>query len=159
MNERNDAVGARVLVACLCASWCGTCRDYAPTFEQQASACDADFAWIDIEEHEEVLDGLEVENFPTLLIARGNDVLFFGPVTPQPGTLARMVQAACDGALQPVPEPVPNLPGRVRQIRDSACARSARRSSTSSTPTDSRTSASPMPSVARASRPEWSRGS
>jgi thiol-disulfide isomerase/thioredoxin len=120
MNPPGDDRRDALLVACLCASWCGTCRDYAPVFEGQAAAGDADYAWVDIEDHEEILDGIDVENFPTLLIARGDDVLFFGPVTPQPGTLARMVQAARDGALRPVPAPVPNLPGRVRQIRDSA---------------------------------------
>lgn len=107
-----------LLVACLCAAWCGTCRDYAPVFEQQASSSgDADFAWVDIEDHEHVLDGIDVVNFPTLLIARGDAVLFFGPVTPQPATLARMVQAALDGGLNAVADSrLDELPRRIRSL-------------------------------------------
>lgn len=58
-----------LLVACLCAEWCGTCRDYRAAFDQLADAHpDACFAWIDIETHADRLDDLDVENFPTILI-------------------------------------------------------------------------------------------
>lgn len=110
-----------LLVACLCAQWCGSCRDWQPVFERAAAefAAAARFAWVDIEDHDEVLgDAIEVEHFPSLLIASGEDVLFFGPLEPQPGTLARVVQAALDGTLAPLaPEPALSaLPARVRRL-------------------------------------------
>ena len=56
-------------------------------------------AWVDIEDHDEVLGTIDVQNFPTLLIARGERVLFFGTVTPHAQTLARLVQGAMEGGV------------------------------------------------------------
>jgi thioredoxin 1 len=100
---------APLRVTCLCADWCGVCRDYRPTFDQVAAEFGAGvaFDWLDIEDEAEVLDDLDVENFPTLLIARAGRTLFFGTVTPQPGTLARLVQRALAGALPATPDSAP----------------------------------------------------
>jgi thiol-disulfide isomerase/thioredoxin len=109
----------RLLVACLCAEWCGTCRQYAAPFAQEAAAFDeADFFWVDIEDDAEAVEGLEVENFPTLLIARGNEVLFIGAVTPHVTTMTRLLQAARDGDLEPLAAGpgVGELPARVRRF-------------------------------------------
>jgi len=106
-----------LLVAGLCAQWCGTCRDYLPVFEQQAQRFTgvARFVWVDIEDHADVLGALDVEDFPTLLIARADEVLFFGTVMPHANTLGRLVQSAADGDLKPVSDPsVAGLPQRVR---------------------------------------------
>ncbi len=85
---------APLLVACLCAQWCGTCRDYQPLFTQlQDKFPHAKFVWIDVEDKADVVDPIEVENFPTLLIARGEEALFFGTVTPHLETLQRLVQS------------------------------------------------------------------
>jgi thioredoxin 1 len=83
-------------VICLCAQWCGVCRDYAALFTRTGLAFESQcgFVWIDIEDQAERLDGIEVENFPTLLIARGDEVLFFGTITPQATTLQRLVACA-----------------------------------------------------------------
>lgn len=107
-----------LLVAGLCAQWCGTCREYQPLFEHEAQAFQgrADFVWVDVEDHAEVMGPIDVENFPTLLIARGDQVLFFGTVTPHARTLARLVQSALDGDLKPVPDvSLTGLPQRVRE--------------------------------------------
>lgn len=61
-------------------------------------------AWIDIEDNDEVLGDLDVQSFPTLLIARGAEPLFFGVITPHEHTLARLVQSALANEL-------PGLPG------------------------------------------------
>jgi len=89
------------LVACLCAEWCGSCREYHAAFEAAARELSgaARFAWIDIEDEPEVLGDLEITDFPSLLIARGDEVAFYGSVTPQPGTLARLVRRAVAGEL------------------------------------------------------------
>lgn len=100
--SRNLSVADPLQVVCLCADWCHNCRAYQPLFESlQGQFSDtAHFAWIDIEDDSEVLGDVEVENFPTLLLLRGETPLFLGPLTPQAGVLVQLVQTALDGRLQ-----------------------------------------------------------
>jgi thioredoxin 1 len=49
------------------------------------------FAWIDIEDQSELIDPLEVENFPTLLISAEGQPRFFGTVTPHAETLRKLI--------------------------------------------------------------------
>lgn len=88
-----------LLVVCLCAQWCHVCEAYRSSFAQVQANILADypdtrFAWLDIEDEADLLEPLDVENFPTLLLAAGNTARFFGPITPQPQTLERLVRAA-----------------------------------------------------------------
>jgi thioredoxin 1 len=108
----------RLLVACLCAQWCGTCRDYEALFEAQAESLDASCVWVDVEDHDEVMGTIDVENFPTLLIANAADeLLFFGPVTPHVQTLLRLVETAARGELGVIDEPqLAGLAARVRAL-------------------------------------------
>lgn len=93
-----------MLVTCLCAQWCGSCRDYRATFDAAAILFpEHRFVWIDIEDQADLVDPVDVDNFPTLLIAAGTEPLFFGPLTPQPETLARLVRACASGAGGPRP--------------------------------------------------------
>jgi thiol-disulfide isomerase/thioredoxin len=91
----------RPLVACLCAEWCGSCREYRATFAALAAqfAADADFAWIDVEDEADALGDPDIDDFPTLLIADARALRFFGPVTPQAQTAERLVREALGGAL------------------------------------------------------------
>ncbi len=50
--------------------------------------------WIDIEDEADLVDGIDVEDFPTLLIARGERLLFFGTVLPHSSTLQRLAETA-----------------------------------------------------------------
>jgi thiol-disulfide isomerase/thioredoxin len=54
----------RLLVACLCAEWCGSCRDYRATFDALSAqfSGQADFAWIDIEDESDALGDPDIEN-------------------------------------------------------------------------------------------------
>ena len=96
--------GARLLVVCLCAGWCNACRDYRGGFALLGArfADEADFAWIDIEDDADALGDLDIENFPTLLIADAGGLRFLGPVTPQAQTAERLVRSAVEGALAPI---------------------------------------------------------
>jgi thioredoxin 1 len=93
-----------LLVACLCANWCGTCRDYRPLFDQLASTFpNAHFVWIDIEDEANLVDPIEVENFPTILIAAPSQALFFGTVTPHIQTLQRLIGSHQSSSERPLP--------------------------------------------------------
>ena len=87
---------------CLCAAWCGTCGIYRPLFDELARAHpDVRFEWVDIEDESDLAGDLDVETFPTLLIADGQRALFLGPLLPQAPVLARLLaslQAATGSA-------------------------------------------------------------
>lgn len=81
-----------LLVACLCAQWCGTCREYQGAFDRLADAHpEICFAWIDIETHADRFDDLDVENFPTLLIEDAVTTRFFGTVLPHISIAERLL--------------------------------------------------------------------
>ena len=85
------------LVACLCAAWCGTCSTYRATFEELAlKHPDKQFVWIDIEDQADAVGDLDVDNFPTLLLQRGDTVAFFGTMVPDGGVADRLIQAQAD---------------------------------------------------------------
>lgn len=98
-SDNREAVAAAIAgdaltVACLCAAWCGTCSSYRATFEQLALRHpDKTFVWIDIEDQADVVGELDVENFPTLLVQRGDTVAFFGTMLPEVAIADRLVQA------------------------------------------------------------------
>jgi thioredoxin 1 len=83
-----------LLVACLCAQWCASCRDYRATFDEISHANQGmRFVWVDIEDEADKVDPVDVENFPTLLIASRDGVRFFGPVMPHKETLVRLLRS------------------------------------------------------------------
>ena len=104
-------VDTGLLVVCLCADWCRVCGDYRHSFEQVKAAIQVDhrraqFVWLDVEDEADLLDPLEVDDFPTLLIAVGETPRFFGPLTPQPQTLERLVRSLVDdAAAKALPDP------------------------------------------------------
>jgi hypothetical protein len=92
-------------VACLCAAWCGVCRDWQPLFVAQARANPhLRFAWVDVEDEDEAMGDVDIETFPTLLVARGDEVLFLGPIPPSPTQFTRLL-----ATLQAQPEAAPGL--------------------------------------------------
>ncbi len=92
-----SAAAPSLLIACLCAQWCGTCRDYSPLFKQlQAEFDTLRFVWVDVEDEADLVDPIDVEDFPTLLIASEGQARFFGTLTPHLETLRRLVQATLD---------------------------------------------------------------
>jgi len=81
-------------VVCLCAEWCGICRDYRDGFQSLAPRYPAvEFVWLDIDDEASWLDDAEVDTFPTLLVLDDATARFFGPLTPQPEVLARILDA------------------------------------------------------------------
>jgi|SRR5450830_1638496 len=121
MNPETPALSASsLLVVCLCAEWCGVCREYQQRFEQvKAKFPHAKFLWIDVEDEADLLHPLDVEDFPTLLIAVGAEPRFLGPLTPQAETLERLIRAQVGDAGAPAlrdPERVA-LVARIRAAR------------------------------------------
>ncbi|TFY96281.1 thioredoxin family protein [Ramlibacter rhizophilus] len=79
-------------VICLCADWCGTCREWRAPLEALARAHpQVRFAWVDIEDQADAVADYDVETFPTLLIAKGATPRFLGPVLPHAGNIERLL--------------------------------------------------------------------
>ena len=84
----------RWVIACLCAGWCDVCKQYRPGFDALAAQYPQHlFVWIDIEDQADLVGDLDVENFPTILIQKIDLVAFYGPMTPEPRLIARIMEA------------------------------------------------------------------
>jgi thioredoxin 1 len=80
------------VVACLCAAWCDVCMQYKPGFDALAEQHpDKLFLWVDIEDSADIVGDFDVENFPTLLIQRGDDVVFYGTSLPDQRIAHRLI--------------------------------------------------------------------
>ena len=107
----NDSSAAQPLpttdvtwVVCLCADWCGLCRDYAAVFALMAARYPGfRFAWLDIEDQADLVGDIDVETFPTVLMADAQGARFFGPLMPQANTLARLLDSLQSASLQVAP--------------------------------------------------------
>lgn len=86
-------------VVCLCAAWCGVCRGYRDDFHR---VFPHNGRWLDVEDEAALMpEALDVETFPTLLIARGSQVLFFGPIAPQIAVAERLVCSLSEASSAP----------------------------------------------------------
>jgi thioredoxin 1 len=108
-------------VICLCAEWCGVCREWRKAFD--AAAADhpgVRFAWVDVEDQADAMGDIDVETFPTLLVACSDRPMFFGPVLPAATQFQRLLQtvrgagAASTGITPEVAELFPRLVGLLR---------------------------------------------
>lgn len=91
--EASVPVDVEFRVVCLCAEWCGTCREYRQVFATVSNEFpEMFFRWLDIEDESEMVGDLDVEDFPTLFISRKGHVLYFGTVLPQPNHLRHLLE-------------------------------------------------------------------
>jgi thioredoxin reductase (NADPH) len=109
-----------MIVVCLCAAWCDTCTEFRIAFDRIArQRPEMRFVWLDIEDDSALCGDIDVENFPTLAIYRGDTLLHFGVSLPQEGTVARLVDAmaarADAAAAANVADAVLELPRRLAQ--------------------------------------------
>ena len=103
-----------LLVVCLCAAWCDACAEFRATFARLAqSHPGAGFVWLDIEDDSALVGDIEIENFPTLAVFRGDKPLFYGVTMPQEGVVARTLASLsrADRDEVRVPQEIAGLPG------------------------------------------------
>ena len=112
------AEDSSLVVVALCAAWCDTCNKFRATFARIAEARPLIvFLWLDIEDDSDVCGDIDVENFPTLAIYRGDALLHFGVSLPQQSTVARLVDEMTNRTARgsAAPEAVVDLPRTLRR--------------------------------------------
>lgn len=113
LPARLAAPGA-VLVACLCAEWCGTCREYRDKLAALAARMpDHVFVWVDIEEDHELAGDEDIEDFPTLLVQDADGALFYGTMLPHIGHLEKLLASLQTSRPAP-PAAAPDVLGLLR---------------------------------------------
>jgi thioredoxin-like negative regulator of GroEL len=91
-------------IACLCAARCRLCDDYRAVLESLADELDragvpVHWHWVDIEDEADLVGDLDVETFPTIVIADGAQVRFAGAVEPQRAILQRLLRVSVTDAV------------------------------------------------------------
>ena len=105
---------ADLWVVCLCAAWCGVCRDYRALFDDVAAIHPrARFVWVDVEDESDLAGDIDVDTFPTVLLAAGGQARFLGPLLPQAGVLRRLVENLEDQTALPAAHEAQALLARV----------------------------------------------
>ena len=102
----------------LCAAWCHTCGEFREAFERIAKGRrDVQFVWLDIEDDHEICGEIDVENFPTLAVFRGDVPVHFGVSIPQEGAVARLIDelAFRTESARDMPEEIWALPEALRR--------------------------------------------
>jgi hypothetical protein len=103
-----SAVPPRVIdLLCLCAAWCRLCEGYRAVFDALAAepaplGVALRWRWIDIEDEADLVGDLDIETFPTWVIAEGTVLLFAGALTPEPATVRRVLGACLGGKPMPL---------------------------------------------------------
>ncbi len=100
MPTSTDPAPRPIWVICLCAEWCGSCREWRGLFQQAAVAHpQLRFGWVDVEDEAAAMGDVDIETFPTILVADGGRPLFFGPIQPSLAQLTRLLATLLqDGA-------------------------------------------------------------
>ena len=101
-------------VICLCAQWCGACREWRLLFDRLAADHPRlQFTWVDIEDQADTVGDVDIETFPTLLVARASEPRFYGPVQPVLIQIDRLLGSLLADGAQSAP-----LPPEARPLLD-----------------------------------------
>src|SRR3954454_14087424 len=79
------------------ASWCGPCRQFAPTYEAAAEANpDLAFGSVNTEEQHQLASAAQVTSIPTLMVFRDAILVFSQPGALPPASLDQLITAVRD---------------------------------------------------------------
>lgn len=94
LQTRRQQLGEKApLIVCLCAEWCAVCRDFKPAYRTLAQEHpESAFAYLDIEDDEAFIGTLELDDFPTLAVFRGDALVHFGVVKARRDSIVRLLR-------------------------------------------------------------------
>lgn len=89
------------------ASWCGPCRQFAPTYEASSDKHeDIVFGKVDTEAQQELAAQFGITSIPTLMVFRDGILLFAQPGLLRPAQLKQLIQGAKDLDMDEVREEI-----------------------------------------------------
>ncbi len=107
---------APLTVTCLCAEWCGACREFRPLFDALAASVPAHrWVWVDVEDEADTVGDLDIETFPTLVVSGADTLLFAGPVLPRVADCQRLIESLEAGWRAGTPPPSARLPADMQR--------------------------------------------
>lgn len=75
------------------ATWCGPCRQFAPVFESMSeSHPDVVFAKVNTEEQQPLAAQFQIRSIPTLMVFRGQIIVFSQPGSLPPASLETVIE-------------------------------------------------------------------
>ncbi|MCL2872318.1 MAG: thioredoxin family protein [Betaproteobacteria bacterium] len=93
LQARRRSSASSTLVVCLCAEWCAVCRDFKTEYralaQQQPEIL---FAYLDIEDDEALIGALDLDDFPTLAVFRGDALVHFGVAKAERDSITRLLR-------------------------------------------------------------------
>lgn len=112
MTRADDSLS----VTCLCAEWCGACREYRAVFDALAVGLPQHrFSWMDVEDEADTVGDLDIETFPTLLVRSGPRLLFAGAVPPRLADAQRLLERLRDAVQAGSADLTSRLPDEFRR--------------------------------------------
>jgi thioredoxin-like negative regulator of GroEL len=115
-----DTTRTEWTVVCLCAAWCRTCDGYRADLQRLAGTDpQTRYLWLDVEDEADLVGELDVDTFPSVLVLRGAQPLFYGPVLPQVAQVAQLLARlrAAGKAAQPLAALPDELEPLLAQLR------------------------------------------
>lgn len=87
--------GNDIVVVDFWATWCGPCRNFAPTYEAASERhTDIVFGKVNTEEQQELAGKFQIRSIPTLMIFREQIIVFMQPGALPESTLEDVLQKA-----------------------------------------------------------------